>query len=530
MRGLILFALSLPSFAQSPTLPAAPVVTVGASQLKVLQFNWLAVPGATHYQLQYKPNAALPFAPYGNPILPPRAIASVFVPVHAFDWVNARYKVSACNAAGCQDSAELSVQNLMLSSIGYFKASNPDIDDAFGYRMQLSRDGNTLAVSAAEASNATGVNGDQADNSSTASGAVYVFRRIGAGWRQEAYLKGDVNHPFQQFGAHFMGREQPLSLSANGSVLAVGAPGEIVGSTGGAGAVYLFARATDGTWSQSHKLTLGVPPETFGASVDLSDEGTLLKVTSSQGSLSSTTRVYRLVAGSWVIDTTFVPDEAGACMSQMSGTGVAIVYLCASGGLPPRLVTTRRVGANWVRMADLPLDYNLLLSSVPAMSGNGARVALRFTELFNQGNQVLVFALSGNRWVLEASLRSPGGYGGAFGESLAFNRNGTMLAIGDSLSRSGGAGVADSPVPPAPPLPASGAVFVYERSGSEWTFRKIVQAPNPATDDYFGRDIAISGSGLTLAVGAIGEDSSATGVDGDQTNEDAQTSGAVYLY
>jgi trimeric autotransporter adhesin len=527
MRGLILLALSLPSFAQSPTLPAAPEVTVGASQLKVLQFNWTAVPGATHYQLQFKPDAASPFAPYGNPILPPRAIASVFVPVHAFDWINARYKVSACNAAGCQDSAELPVQNLMLTSIGYFKASNPDLDDAFGYRLQLSQDGNTLAVAAAEGSNATGVNGNQEDNSSTASGAVYVFRRIGAGWRQEAYLKGDVNHPYQQFGAHFMGREQSLSLSANGSVLAVGAPGEIVGS--GTGAVYLFTRAANGTWSQSHKLTLGVPPDNFGISVDLSDDATLLKVTSSHGSIKSTTRVYKLVAGSWVIDTTFVADENAACMSQMSGTGVAIVYLCASGLAPARLVTTRRVGANWVRMADLPLDAALVLSSVPALSGNGARLALRMTETFGLGNRVVVYALSGNRWVPEASLPSPI-YSSVFGESLAFNRNGTMLAIGDSFSGNGGAGVSDTPVPAGSALPASGAVYVFARSGSAWTFRKVVQSPNPETDDYFGRDIAISGSGLTLAVGAIGEDSAATGVDGDQGSEDAQTSGAVYLY
>jgi hypothetical protein len=341
---------------------------------------------------------------------------------------------------------------------------------------------------------------------------VYVFRRIGVGWRQEAYLKGDVNHPNQQFGAHFMGREQSLSLSANGSVLAVGAPGEIVGSAGGAGAVYLFTRAANGAWSQSHKLTLGAPPDNFGASVDLSDDGTLLKVTSSLGSLSSTTRVYRLVAGSWVIDTTFVPDDRRACMSQMSGSGVAIVYLCESGGLPPFLKTTRRVGANWVRMVDLPLDYNLLLSSVPAMSGNGARIALRFTEIFGQGNQVLVFALSGNQWLLEASLRSPGGIGRVFGESLAFNRNGTMLAIGDSFGGNGG------------------AVYVYKRSGSDWTFHKLVQAPNPGTDDFFGRDIAMSGNGLTLAVGAIGEDSAARGIDGDQTNNDTQTAGAVYLY
>ena len=41
----------------------------------------------------------------------------------------------------------------------------------------MSGDGNTLAVGAPmEASNSTGVDGDQADNSAFTSGAVYVYR------------------------------------------------------------------------------------------------------------------------------------------------------------------------------------------------------------------------------------------------------------------------------------------------------------------------------------------------------------------
>ena len=67
--------------------------------------------------------------------------------------------------------------------------------------MELSADGYTLAVASSEASNASGVNGDQADNSSHWSGAVYVFRRRGNTWHQEAYLKAGVNQPEQFFGS-----------------------------------------------------------------------------------------------------------------------------------------------------------------------------------------------------------------------------------------------------------------------------------------------------------------------------------------
>ena len=58
----------------------------------------------------------------------------------------------------------------------YIKASNTGIGDQFGYSVSLS--GDTLAVGArGEDSSATGVDGNQSDNSVSYSGAVYVFTR-----------------------------------------------------------------------------------------------------------------------------------------------------------------------------------------------------------------------------------------------------------------------------------------------------------------------------------------------------------------
>jgi hypothetical protein len=56
----------------------------------------------------------------------------------------------------------------------YVKASNTEASDTF---RNLALDGDTLVVSASsEDSNATGVGGNQADNSASNSGAVYVFQ------------------------------------------------------------------------------------------------------------------------------------------------------------------------------------------------------------------------------------------------------------------------------------------------------------------------------------------------------------------
>jgi trimeric autotransporter adhesin len=58
----------------------------------------------------------------------------------------------------------------------YVKASNPDASDLFGVSVGLSGDGSTLAVGAYfEASAATGIGGDQADDTAPNAGAAYVF-------------------------------------------------------------------------------------------------------------------------------------------------------------------------------------------------------------------------------------------------------------------------------------------------------------------------------------------------------------------
>ena len=55
-----------------------------------------------------------------------------------------------------------------------------------------------------------------------------------------------------------------------------------------------------------------------------------------------------------------------------------------------------------------------------------------------------------------------------------------------------------------------------------------IKASNTDARDSFGSAVAIDGD--TLIVGATGERSNATGVNGDQSNNDALFSGAVYVF
>ena len=160
------------------------------------------------------------------------------------------------------------------SQQAYLKASNTGAFDNFGYSVALS--GDTLAVGASrEDSNATGVNGNQANNSANGSGAVYLFTRSGTTWSQQAYLKASNTGAGDRFGS---------SVALSGDVLAVGAREEDSNATGvngnGAnngepqsGAVYLFTRSGT-TWSQQAYLKASNTDlgDRFGVSVALSGD------------------------------------------------------------------------------------------------------------------------------------------------------------------------------------------------------------------------------------------------------------------
>ena len=177
------------------------------------------------------------------------------------------------------------------SPVTYLKASNPRADAKLGFgsaltgrTLVMSRDGNTLAVSAPdESSAATGVNGNQKDDTASGAGAVYVFTRAGGKWTQQAYVKASNTDAYDSFGFS-------LAISANGNTLAVTATREDSNARGingnqanndaeDSGAVYVFARA-GGTWMQQAyvKSSNSDAGDQFGWAVTLSDDGNVMVV------------------------------------------------------------------------------------------------------------------------------------------------------------------------------------------------------------------------------------------------------------
>ncbi|WP_345323171.1 S-layer homology domain-containing protein [Candidatus Villigracilis proximus] len=165
------------------------------------------------------------------------------------------------------------------SQQAYIKASNTETYDYFGYP-SMSLSGDTLAVAASyESSSATGVNGNQADNSAIYSGAVYVFTRTGTAWSQQAYVKASNTEESDYFGT---------SVSLSGDILAVGAPYEDSNATGvngnqldnsavDAGAAYIFTR-TGTNWYQHSYLKASNTQEYDYFGYDLSLSGNTVAV------------------------------------------------------------------------------------------------------------------------------------------------------------------------------------------------------------------------------------------------------------
>jgi hypothetical protein len=499
-----------------------------ATGVKSITFSWRAISGATHYKLFVDPDGSSGFTQVGGDLTTTSTV--VTIPVHLTDWLNARYLVEAHDAGGViATSSSIGISSLMIDTIGYAKASNTWTGDNFGYRVAVSGDGTTMAVSAiGEDSIATDIDGSQTDDRAADSGAVYLFVRSGETWVQQAYIKASNTDAFDAFGSS-------LALSSNGDTLAVGATGEDSAASGidgdqtsdlasNAGAVYLFAR-TGTTWSQQAYIKASNtdavnPGDAFGTSVALSGDGNTLAVGAS-GEDSAATGI-------------------GGSESDNNASNAGAVYLFTRVITPTTTwsqqayikasnTDTANPGDAFGTSVALSTDGNTLAVGAPGEDSNATVVDGNETDnsAINAGAAYL-FTRSGSTWSQQAYVKASNTeFDDAFGSSVTLSGDGTTLAVGAIGENSevtgvdGGTGldIAGN----------SGAVYVFAL-GASWTQQAYIKATNTGPADNFGVSVALSGDGNILAVGADQEDSNAQNIDGNQGDNSSNNAGAVYLY
>lgn len=95
---------------------------------------------------------------------------------------------------------------------------------------------------------------------------------------------------------------------------------------------------------------------------------------------------------------------------------------------------------------------------------------------------------------------------------MALSSGGDFLAVSAPYEDSGDSGVGGND---GDNSSDTGAVYVFMSDGQgAWSHQAYVKASNTQASDYFGRSVALSGAGDTLAVGAQYEDSNALGIGG----------------
>ena len=496
--------------------PAAAQVTLNYG-IKQLQFSWAAVSGATSYKLMERPEATGDFVQVGNDL----TATNINHDVTLHRRINAAYRIDACNSGGCTPSSALTLAPQLVPAIGYVKASNTEAGDFFGQSVAVSADGDTLAIGASsEASNATGLGGNQSDNSANGAGAVYVFTRDAGVWSQQAYVKASNTGAFDSFGVS-------VALSADGNTLAVGASSETSNATGvdgnqsdnsadGAGAVYVFTR-TAGTWSQQAyvKASNTGADDHFGISVTLSADGNTLAVGASSEASSAT--------------------GVGGNQSNNAASGAGAVYVFTrSAGIwsQQAYVKASNTGADDHFGFSVALSADSKTLAVGALSENSNATGVDGSQSDNSANAagaVYVFTRSAGIWSQQAYVKASNtGAGDHFGVSVALGADGNTLAVGANSERSASTGVGGNQGDNS--ADGAGAVYVFTRTAGTWSQQTYVKASNTGASDAFGLSVALSADGNTLAVGASFEASNATGVGGNQSDNSATNAGAVYVF
>jgi hypothetical protein len=307
-------------------------------------------------------------------------------------------------AAGDSGAVYVFVRNAagLWSQQAFIKASNTGAGDRFGGSVALS--GDTLAVGAPyEGSNATGVNGNERDNSAGDSGAAYVFARANNAWSQQAYLKASNTQGGDRFGE---------AIAVSGDVIAVGAPFEDGNATGlngngadnsqaDSGAVYVFARANP--WSQQAyvKASNTGGGDRFGHAVAISGDV--------------------LVVGAPYEDSDSPGVNGNQASNAAADSGAVYVFRRAAPWSQQAYVKPLVVDANDHFGVSVAVGGGFVVAGAPDEDGsstvpnngpgdNSAREA----------GALYVFRTSGNSWVQHAYLKAPNAQAGdRFGAAAA---------------------------------------------------------------------------------------------------------------
>ena len=365
-------------------------------------------------------------------------------------------------------------------------ADDGDSFDWFGSSVAIS--GN-LAVVGAIREDGKGVNSD--------SGAVYVFRRSGGSWKQEAKVIGLSTREKHNFGH---------TVKTNGEIFAVGVP---KGGAAGNGAVYFFHYA-DNIWRQSGAALTTRSGNNFGESIALQnrtiivgspgDDNSVIDEDDERGSTGAA-YIYRKRGDRWQLIEKLLPhdaiegDDLGYAVALDGDTAVVGSPDNSAGGPESgaAYIYTKQ-GEKWVKQVKL-ID---IVSSSEDQFGYSVAITDKMAVVgsrqddrrgINTGSVYVYTSLTDDkgetRWDKQSVLTADdAAIGAQFGHAVAVDKN-TILV--------GAHGMDDAGID-------SGAAYLFAKTSDVWN--QQAKITGQGTGDLFGYSLAIDGD--MVVVGAHG--------------------------
>ena len=370
-----------------------------------------------------------------------------------------------------------------------------DTGDQFGYSVSI--DGNYAVIGAAQDS-----------EGASQAGAAYVFYKSNGTWTQQAKLIASDAQASDQFGEY---------SDISGDYVIVGSPYEDT-SVSNRGAAYIFKRSGT-SWTQTAKIQgSGTDSgDIFGFSVSIDGDYAIIGSYSydSPGANAGIAYIFKkdTNAETWTEQDQLQGSDTTA--GDSFGSSVYIDGEYAIVGAPAQDTGATDTGAayifkkdtnaeTWTQTAKIQhSDNNDNASFGVGVSMDGDYCIVGAQNKDSGIGSAYIFKKDTNAetWSQEAKLNaSDRESGDSFGSRVSISGN--RVIVSSRNEDTGGSN--------------SGAAYIFERSGTDWTEVKKITASDAGADDYFGMSVSIDGT--TAFVGAIFNDTKGS------------NAGAVYVY
>jgi len=301
-----------------------------------------------------------------------------------------------------------------------------------------------------------------------------------------------------------------VSLSANGTSVAVGAPSNSNGQGSSFfGHVRVF-ELNSGNWVQKDNDIDGEAIGDFsGNPVQINADGSVVAIgafnNEGNGRNAGHVRVFEFNSGNWIqkgsdIDGEFAEDKSGSALALNNNGNIVAIGAALNNGngvASGHVRIFEFINGSWVQIGSDIDGENQFDNSGASVSLNSTGNIVAIGAPRNGGNgtnagHVRVYEFTGGNWIQKGTDIDGETVGDLSGESISLNENGTVIAIG-AIDNDGNG------------INQVGHVRVYEFNDTDWS-QKGNDIDGEFEGDLSGGAVDLNGDGNIVAIGANAND------------------------